>query len=168
MAEFLAALAGAVGGDLAVLLSPGPADVAPSAAVRHVAELFDVDVDQGAGAVVLIAADRLPGDPVDTREPVDLAPDQHLVDRGRGEADLRCDLDRPEPVLPSQVHDLADHGPGGTGRASAAAGRTRRPYRPGPAAGSGRPIAGRWATTRRSARSPGRPASLDPPPAGQA
>ena len=56
------------------------ADEPMPAAVGDVAELGDVDVDHRAWMRVLIAADRLTGDPVDVREPVDLVADQHGVD----------------------------------------------------------------------------------------
>ena len=70
------------------------ADVAPAAAVGDVAELGDVDVDQRAGMVVLVAAQRFAGDPVDVREPVDPAADQHGV-HGRGRhPEPAGDLDR--------------------------------------------------------------------------
>jgi hypothetical protein len=66
-------------------------------------------VDQGAGVVVLVAADRLSADSVDVGEPVDPTTDQTLVDRRRGDTDLVGNLHRSQALLPAQVHDLADH-----------------------------------------------------------
>jgi hypothetical protein len=43
---------------------------AVTAADRDVAELRDVDVDQRPGVRMLVAAKRLTGDPVDTRQPL--------------------------------------------------------------------------------------------------
>jgi hypothetical protein len=43
----------------------GASDVAPAAAVGHVSELFDVDVEHRARVVVFVAADRLAGGVVD-------------------------------------------------------------------------------------------------------
>ena len=130
--ERLVALAGAVGGDRAVLAALGPADVAPAAAVGDVAELLDVDVDQRAGVVVLVAADRLAGDPVDVGEPADPAPDQDLVDRRRGDAGLRR-RSGPGPGAASSA-GARSCGPraAASGAASAAAARTRSPIPAGP------------------------------------
>jgi hypothetical protein len=89
-----------------------PADVTPPAAAGPVAELLDIDVDQGARVVVLVAADLLPGNPADPGEPADLSPDQDLVDRGRGDCGPRRDLHRAQPVLPPQMRDRADDRPG--------------------------------------------------------
>ena len=58
---------------------------------------------------MLVAADRLAGDPVDVAEPVDPAADQHRMD-GRGrQPEPATDLDRAEPLAPPQPHDLAHH-----------------------------------------------------------
>ena len=58
-------------------------DVAPPAAIRDVAELGDVDVDQRTRVGVLVAAQWFTGDPVDSTQTVDPAADQHGV-HGRG------------------------------------------------------------------------------------
>jgi hypothetical protein len=54
--------AGVVG--LAVAASGGPAQEPMATSGGDVAQLLDVDVDQVAGMVVLVAADRLAGGPV--------------------------------------------------------------------------------------------------------
>ena len=71
------------------------AQVAPAAAVGD-ADLLHGDVDQRSGVVVLVAAKRFTGDPVDAREPVDPAPHQHGVHR-RGR--------QPEPAAFEQLED---------------------------------------------------------------
>ena len=53
-----------------------------------VAELLDVDVDQGTGMGVLVAADGLAGGSVQLGEPADPAADQDGMDGGGGQADL--------------------------------------------------------------------------------
>jgi hypothetical protein len=68
-------------------------DEAVAAAVGDIAELGHVDVEQRSGMVVLVAADRLPGDPVDPRQPVQPAAHQHGMDRGGGQAEPAADLD---------------------------------------------------------------------------
>ena len=84
------------------------ADVAPAAAVGDVAELLDVDVEHRAGVVVLVAADRLAGDPVDVGEPVDPAPDQHRVHGRGGQPELRRRSGpAPSRLRQPQLHDLA-------------------------------------------------------------
>ena len=61
----LVAASGQSGGSALVLRALPAADEAVAAAVGDVAELGDVDVDQRPGMVVLVAADRLPSDPID-------------------------------------------------------------------------------------------------------
>jgi hypothetical protein len=74
----------------------GAADEPPSAAVEDVAELLDVHVQHRARVVVLVAAHGFPGGPVDMRQPVEPAPDQHPV-RGRGcDSHVGSELDRSE------------------------------------------------------------------------
>ena len=85
-----------------------PPDEAPAAAVGNVAELLDVDVQHRARMGVFVATDRLTRPPVDVRQPVQPTADQHRVHRGRGQPELRGDRDRPEPLSPPQMHDLAD------------------------------------------------------------
>jgi len=79
LAAVLAALVGRSGG--AVALSLGASDLAPTTAVRDVAELLDVDVQHRAGVRVLVATDRLAGRSVDRGQPADPAPLQDRVDR---------------------------------------------------------------------------------------
>lgn len=62
---------------------------------------------------MLVTADRLPGAPVDRREPAKPTPGQDLVDRGRGQAGPFGDLHRPEPVLPAKVPKQLHSTPGG-------------------------------------------------------
>jgi hypothetical protein len=54
---------------------------------------------------------------VDVGEPVEPAADQHRVHRGRGQPESVGDLDRAQPLLPAQVHDLAHDRPRGAPRA---------------------------------------------------
>ena len=77
---------------LAVLAADEPV----AAAVGDVAELGDVDVDQRAGVVVLVAAQRFAGDAVEMGQPVDPAPHQHRVHGRGGQAEPAGDLDRAE------------------------------------------------------------------------
>jgi hypothetical protein len=91
-----AAPAGASGGGLAVAVPGLAAEVAPAAAVGHVAEFLDVDVQQVAGVFVFVAADRLAGDPVEVGEPVGPVTGQHGVHGGGGQAELVGDRDRAE------------------------------------------------------------------------
>jgi hypothetical protein len=65
--------AGAVG--LAVPLSAGPAEEPVAASGGDVAQLLDVNMDQVAGMVVLIAADRAAGGPVQMGQAADAATD---------------------------------------------------------------------------------------------
>ena len=85
---------------------PGRAAQEPVATTgRDVAQLLDVDVDQGAGLGVLVAADGLAGGPVQSTQPADAAADQDGMD-GRGrQPDLGGDLGWPEPLPPAQVDD---------------------------------------------------------------
>jgi len=84
-------------------------DVAPAASVGDLAKLLDVHVEQFAGPLVLITADRLTSGTVDVTEPVDPTPDQDRVDRRGRDTEPLADLDRTQTLLPSQVHDLAHH-----------------------------------------------------------
>ena len=79
-------------------LPAGAASIALAGAVcrdamtraRGPAELFDVDVDQFAGMLALIAADRLGR--FQRREPVEAVPPQHTADGSRRDAELGGDL----------------------------------------------------------------------------
>ncbi len=71
---------------------------------------------------------------VDMGKPIDTAPHEHRVHGQGGHAESVGDLDRAEPLLPRQVHDLAQH-------------RCRPPMRPvmrlrGPIEHPGRPFLG--------------------------
>jgi hypothetical protein len=66
-------------------------------------------VDQVARTLVLVTANRLAGSPVDMGQPVDPTPHQDRMDRRRRHPKPIADLDRPEPLFPAQVHDLAHH-----------------------------------------------------------
>jgi hypothetical protein len=112
MAEVLVPAAGAVRGGDPVLQTLGTTQVAPASTIGDIAELLDINVNQGPGIVVLVAADRFAGGPVDVGEPVEATPDQDLVHGRRREPDPVGDLDRSQTMLPTQVHDLADHGLG--------------------------------------------------------
>jgi len=96
-------------GGLSVASSLLLAHKPPAAVIGDVAELLDVSVQHRARVVVLVATDRFPGGAVDVAEPVESTPDQHRVHRGRCEADLGGDLDRPEALFPTQVHDPPHH-----------------------------------------------------------
>jgi hypothetical protein len=92
-------------------------DLAPAAAVGHVAELLDVDVEHGAWVIVFVATDGLAGGAVDVGQAVDPAAGQDRVDGRGGHAQPSGDLDRSQSLLPAQVHDLADLRLTGSGRA---------------------------------------------------
>jgi len=72
--------AGGPGGCATILAALDPADVSMTAAVRDVADLLHVDVDQGAGFLVLVATHYLAGADVDVAKPVEAAARQHGVD----------------------------------------------------------------------------------------
>jgi hypothetical protein len=104
-------VAAAAGGVGTVPLALRAAHIAPAAVVGDVAQLLHIDIQQRTRGVVLVAADRLPGGPVDVGQPVEPAVDQHRVHRRGGQAEPVGDLHRTEALLPPQVHDLAHHGP---------------------------------------------------------
>jgi len=83
-------------------------ELVPSA-VRDVAELRDVDMDQGSRLVVLVASDRFTGDPINAAEPVDPATHEDGMNRRRRDAELTADLDRPQPTTPPRLHDPFHH-----------------------------------------------------------
>ena len=89
----------------AVAVALSAAEVTPAAAVGDVAELLHIDVQQCAGMIVFVAADRLTGRPVEVGEPIQAAADQHRVHRRGRHTQPGADLHRPEPFAPSQVHD---------------------------------------------------------------
>jgi len=124
-----AARTGASGGCLPVVSSLDSADEAMPATVGDAAEFGDVDVDQRARVVVLVAADRFTGDSIDMGEPVDPAAPQNGVHRRGCDACLAGDLRGPKPMTPPQPHDLLNHGRRRLGRAGprprAAIGHTR-------------------------------------------
>ena len=91
--------AGAVG--LAVAATGGPAQEPMATPSGDVAQLLDIDVDQLAGTLMLIAADRLAADPVQLGQATDAAADQHGMHRGGSQPDLRSDLGRPKSLGPA-------------------------------------------------------------------
>ena len=157
-----------LGGE-SVLITALTPQITPPAAVGNVAKLLHVDVDQGAGVVVFVAADRLTGGSIEVGESVEPAPNQHLVHGGWGQADPVGDPHRSQAVLPSQVHDLAHHRlrhP--VRRAVRTRGRIDHPSRPELSVAVGPPFRGRprdvvalgcalvcgqpWSTTSRASR----------------
>jgi hypothetical protein len=56
---------------------------------------------------VLVAAHRLPGQPIEVAEPIDPTASQHLVHGQGGESDPLSDGYWPEALFPAQAHDLA-------------------------------------------------------------
>ena len=62
-------------------------------------------VDHRPGMLVLVTADRFPGYPVDTTQPVESAPGQHGVHGRRRNTQLPADLHRSEPPSPPHPHD---------------------------------------------------------------
>jgi hypothetical protein len=92
-----------------VLVTLLSAEVAPAAAVGDVAELLDVDVDEFAWSLALVAAGWLTGDPVDVAESVQATPGQHCMDSRGRHVEFRSDRNRPKSLLPPQVHDPTHH-----------------------------------------------------------
>jgi len=99
------AAAGPVG--LAVGLAGSPAEEPVATPGGDVAQLLDIDMDQGAGSGVFVAADRLAGGPVQVSEAADAATNQDGMHGGGGQPNPRGDLGRPQPLGPAQVHHLA-------------------------------------------------------------
>jgi hypothetical protein len=97
--------AGAVG--LAVTAPSGAAEEPVTTSSGDVAELLDVDVDQHAGLVMLVAPDRLAGRPINIAQAADPAADQNGMDGGGSQTDLGSDLGWPQPLGPAQMHDPA-------------------------------------------------------------
>ena len=129
-------------GRLAVAFALDAADESPAAAVGNVAELGDVDVDQRPGMIMLVTADRFPGDSVDVAEPIDPATLEHRVDSRRRQAELTSDLHGTQPAPPSRIHDPLDHRRRCLGRHRAwTAGSISHPCR-ALGAGPRRPLAG--------------------------
>jgi hypothetical protein len=67
-------------GGAAAVGTGGTALDAPASAVRDAAGFLDVHVDGLAGAAALVAADDLPGGPVEEGQTVQAVPDQDAVD----------------------------------------------------------------------------------------
>jgi hypothetical protein len=108
---------------------------------------------------LLVAADRLTGAHIDMGESVQPAPDQHRVDRRWRHLEAGPDRDRGQPILPLQVHDLADPVRRRPVRHAVSAARTVT-HRVGAHRGVpvGPPLS-RSARTRRSGGPPWRPAT---------
>ena len=102
---------------------------APAAAVRDVAELLDIDVDQLAGPVPLIAADRHPGGPVQVRQPRAAVAAQDRVHRGGRQAQPEADPGRAQPLL-TRRPTIRCSVRGGVRAGLAAAGTTGQPCPP--------------------------------------
>jgi hypothetical protein len=79
----------------AVPPSAGPAQEPVAAPGGDVAQLLDIDMNEVAGLVVLVAAHRLAGRPVQMGETADPAADQHGMHGRGGQPDLRGDLGWP-------------------------------------------------------------------------
>ncbi|AGW40416.1 hypothetical protein O159_06970 [Leifsonia xyli subsp. cynodontis DSM 46306] len=108
---------GPLRGDGLVPLSLETSDVAPAATVGDVAEFLDVDVDHRSGMLVLVAAGGFAGADVDVAGPIDPAPGEDRVNGRGGHAELGADTDWSQPLLPPQMHDLADQSSRGLVRA---------------------------------------------------
>jgi hypothetical protein len=134
--------AGAVG--LAVAATGGPAQEPVATPSGDVAQLLDIDVDQLAGTLMLIAADRLAADPVQLGQATDAAADQHGMHRGGSQPDLRSDLGRSQSLGPAEMDDPTHHRRR-VRRGLEWDGWTDRPSRPLPGRGSGWPIDARLA-----------------------
>ena len=65
---------------------------------------------------LLVTADRFAGGPVELGQPASPASPPDGVHGGGGDPELRGDPDRPEPLLPSDMDDLADQRRGCPGR----------------------------------------------------
>jgi hypothetical protein len=74
-----------------------------------VAALLDVHVQQVTGPGVLVAADLLPGGPVEVGEPVQSAAHQDRVHRRGRHAQRIADLHRAKASATAQADDLAHH-----------------------------------------------------------
>lgn len=111
-----AASTGAFGSDGAVAVALEAADVSPAAAVGDVTELFDVDVDHRTGVFVFVTAGGFAGADIDVAEPIDVATGENGVNSRRGHPEPGADPDRPQPLLPSQMHNLANQLPRGLAR----------------------------------------------------
>ncbi len=81
--------------------------------LSELAELFNVDVDQFAGMLALIATDRLSR--LQRREPVEAQSPQYPADRCRRDADLGRDLPA-RVALPAQGLDFGTCGMRGLAR----------------------------------------------------
>lgn len=132
------------------------------AAVGDAAELRHVHVDERTGVVVLVAADRFPGDSVNVRQTIDAAAHQDRVNGRRGQPQLAGDLRRTEPTAPPGLHDLLDDRQRRLARHRARP--TRSILHPGSTLGAepGRPFPGRDGRNHEHFRGHGRrPTVLD-------
>jgi hypothetical protein len=94
----------------------GPA-VDPVAALGgDAAELLDVQVDQVAWLVMLVAADRAAGRAVHEGQPVHPVADQHLMDGRGGHTEAGGDAGRAEPLAAAQPEDALLQAGGGPPR----------------------------------------------------
>jgi hypothetical protein len=82
-------------------------------------QLLDVQVDQIAGPVMLVAADRPAGGTVQPGQPVHPVADQHPMDRGGWQPQPGGDAGRTEPLTAAQPEDallnLGGGSPGAVG-----------------------------------------------------
>jgi hypothetical protein len=93
------ALSGAVGGGLPVAVACLASQIAPAAAVGHVAQLLDVDMQHVAGRGVFVAADRLSGAAVEVGQAVETGPAQDGVHGRRRQTEMGGQRDGPEATL---------------------------------------------------------------------
>jgi len=94
VAPLVLRLAGSDGTIPRSLTSP---DVSPAPTVGDVPELLDVHVHERARVVVFVSADRLAGGTVDVGKSIHARGREDAVDRGRGDAESGCELNRPFP-----------------------------------------------------------------------
>src|SRR6202012_1859101 len=134
----VAVLAGGGGGP-AGAPALGPPGDPPAAAIRDVAEVFDVHVHQLTGLLAFIPADAAAGGPVQMRQPGTAVAGQHAVHGGRGQLEGEGDPGWSPPAGDPEVdgptlRPAAESGPGWR-----AAGRSGPPCQLSRAPGNGRP-----------------------------
>ena len=83
---------------------------------RDAAQLLDVQVDQVAWLVMLVAADRPAGGAVHEGQPVQLVADQHPMDGRGGHTEAGGDSGRAEPLAAAQPEDALLEAGGGPPR----------------------------------------------------